>query len=215
MNGVTVEDTLKAVTNAFQEKNLEIQRQKEMINELVKRLRERGRLDTRANDEGAQEKEEHSLALLAGLHEKISYDYMLGEISRETRKNTVGIVDVTTGKSSASSGAGGAAERKRLFPTDDPADGGDDLPLTPELRRAIAKLSTQYEQALGQIILSVQQDAQSRKGLADDNSWLWMQTTQLKKQLEDAFDQGKVKTASSPTTSTDSKTPKDDGCTIS
>jgi len=37
------------VVSAFQEKNLEIQRQKEMIHELVKRLRERGRYDTQSD----------------------------------------------------------------------------------------------------------------------------------------------------------------------
>lgn len=73
---------------------------------------------------------------------------------------------------------------KKLF-----GDGDDeDLPLTPELRRAISKLAVQYEHELKLALDSAQADAQKRKSLADDNSWLWMQISQLKKQLEDAFD---------------------------
>jgi len=166
------------------------------------------------SDNSKQEKEDQTLALVTALREMTTYDHILTEISRETRKNTVGIVNVTPGKSPE-------PHRRARPSTEGTVAGADDEgELTPELRRAIARLSTQYEQALNQIILSVQQDAQSRKGLADDNSWLGMQTSQLKKQLEDAFTQGKTKSSAtsstSPTSSSSSSSrPNDDGCTIS
>ena len=129
--------------------------------------------------------DDQTLTLVVSLKQKTSYEHILREVNREVRRKTTTMVEVKDP-------AAGKGEPKKLFDDEDDGDDGEngELPLTPELRRAVAKLSAQYEQELNQVLLSVHQDMQTRKGLSDDNSWLWMQITQLKKQLEEAFDMG-------------------------
>lgn len=62
--------------------------------------------------------------------------------------------------------------------------------IPPYVEEAIKQLSNEFEIQTNKCIEAAKQEAEMRKSIAEDNGWLWMQLTQLKKQLEELYSTG-------------------------